>query len=27
MVKTGHASTHFYTDPAYPITGRQPRNA
>lgn len=27
MVKTGHASTHGYSDPAYPITGRQPRTA
>ena len=24
MVKTGHPSTHGYSDPAYPITGRQP---
>jgi len=26
MVAKGHASTHFYTDPQYPITGRQPRS-
>jgi aryl-alcohol dehydrogenase-like predicted oxidoreductase len=25
LVATGHASTPNYTDPAYPITGRQPR--
>ena len=25
LVATGHASTPHYTDPAYPITGRQPR--
>jgi len=27
MVAKGHASTHYYTDPQYPITGRQPRSA
>jgi aryl-alcohol dehydrogenase (NADP+) len=26
MVAKGHASTHYYTDPQYPITGRQPRS-
>ena len=25
LVATGHASTPNYSDPAYPITGRQPR--
>ena len=25
LVAPGHASTHGYTDPAYPVTGRQPR--
>lgn len=27
LVAKGHASTHYYTDPQYPITGRQPRTA
>ncbi|RVT54043.1 aldo/keto reductase [Rubrivivax albus] len=25
LVRPGHASTHGYTDPLYPVTGRQPR--
>ena len=25
MVPAGHASTPGYTDPVYPVTGRQPR--
>jgi aryl-alcohol dehydrogenase-like predicted oxidoreductase len=25
LVRPGHASTHGYTDPQYPVTGRQPR--
>lgn len=27
LVPAGHASTHGYTDPIYPVTGRQPRSA
>lgn len=27
LVPAGHASTHGYTDPVYPVTGRQPRGA
>jgi aryl-alcohol dehydrogenase (NADP+) len=26
LVAPGHASTHGYTDPVYPVTGRQPRS-
>jgi aryl-alcohol dehydrogenase (NADP+) len=26
LVRPGHASTHGYTDPQYPVTGRQPRS-
>jgi len=26
-VPAGHASTHGYVDPLYPVTGRQPRSA
>jgi aryl-alcohol dehydrogenase-like predicted oxidoreductase len=26
LVPAGHASTHGYTDPIYPVTGRQPRS-
>jgi len=27
LVPAGHASTHGYTDPLYPVTGRVPRHA
>ncbi|NRF72364.1 aldo/keto reductase [Aquincola sp. S2] len=27
LVPAGHASTHGYTDPLYPVTGRQPRTS